>query len=56
MTPVTQADPGFPVGGGASPGGAQHMIMQNFEKNCMKLRKFWALGGGPHLNPTMSED
>ena len=40
------ADPGFPVGGGANPpGGRQHMILPNFAKNCMKLRKFWAVGG-----------
>ena len=43
------ADPGFPVGGGANPpGGRQHMILPNFMKNCMKLRKFWAVGGGAH--------
>ena len=42
----TGADPGFPVGGGANPpGGRQHMILPNFVKNCMKLRKFWAVGG-----------
>ena len=22
------------------------MILPNFAKNCMKLRKFWAVGGG----------
>ena len=46
---ITGADPGFPVGEGANPpggGGCQHMILPNFEKNCMKLRKFWAVGGG----------
>ena len=43
----TGADPGFPVGGGANlPGGRQHMILPNFAKNCMKLRKFRAVGGG----------
>ena len=26
-------------------GGHQHMILSNFAKNCMKLRKFWAMGG-----------
>ena len=31
------ADPGFPVGGSANP---------NFQKNRMKLRKIWAVGGG----------
>ena len=43
----TGADPGFPVGGGAnSPVGHQHMIWPNFMKNCVKLRKFWAVGEG----------
>ena len=44
---ITGADPGFPVGGGANPrgGGRQHMILPNFEKNCMKLRKFLTVGG-----------
>ena len=27
-------------------GGRQHMILPNFAKNCMKLRTFWAVGGG----------
>ena len=43
------AYPGFPVGGGANPPrgeGHQHMILPKFPKNCMKLRKFWALGEG----------
>ena len=41
------ADPGFPVGGGTDPiGGGQHTILSNVPKNCMKLRKFWAVGGG----------
>ena len=40
------ADPGFPIGGDAKPSvGRQHMILPNFVKNCMKLRKFWAVGG-----------
>ena len=35
------ADPGFPRGGGAnSPEGCQHTILQNFPKNCMKLKEF----------------
>ena len=34
-------DPGFAVGGGR-----QHMILPHFPKNCMKLRKFWAVGEG----------
>ena len=31
--------------GANPPGGRQHMILPNFAKNCMKLRKFWAVGG-----------
>ena len=36
------------------------MILPNFEKNCMKLRKFWAVGGWanargrPPSNPPLS--
>ena len=39
--------PGFPVGGGANPpeGGRQHTNFPDFPKNCMKLRKFWSVGG-----------
>ena len=42
-------DSGFPVGRGAdAPGGYQHTILPKFlkkkKKNCMKLRKFWAMG------------
>ena len=46
----TGADPGFPVGGGASPpgGGRQHTNLPNLSKNCIKLRKFWSMGGGGH--------
>ena len=41
-------DPGFPIGGGTNPpGGCQHIILPNFVKNCMKLRKFWGIGGCP---------
>ena len=52
------ADPGFPVGGGADPlEGRQHTILSNFPKNCMKSRKFWAVGGrapgAPPLNPPL---
>ena len=44
---LSGADPGFPVGGGVNPpGGHQHTILPNFPKNCMKLRNFWATGGG----------
>ena len=58
IIPSAGADPGFPVGGGANPsrggGGRQHMILPNVVKNCMKLRKFWELGGvragAPPLN------
>ena len=44
---VSGADPVFPVGGGANPreGARQHTILPNFVKKCMKLRKFWAVGG-----------
>ena len=43
---LSEADPGFPVGGGAKPpGGHQHMILPNFARHCLKLRKFWAVGG-----------
>ena len=49
----TGADPGFPVGGGADPlGGRQHTILLNFPKNCMKSRKFWAVGGRPPKSAT----
>ena len=40
------ADPGFPVGGDAKPpGGANTPFFQNFQKNYMKLRTFWDVGG-----------
>ena len=46
VMPLTGADSGFHVGGDANPlGGRQHMILPNFAKNCMKLRKFWAVQG-----------
>ena len=46
---IPGTDTGFPVGGGTNPpGGRQHMILPKFPKNCMKLRKFWAVGGGGH--------
>ena len=40
-------DPGFPVAGGANPPGAATYNFANFSKNknCMKLRTFWAMGG-----------
>ena len=53
------ADPGFPVGGIADHlgGGRQHTILSNFPKNCMKSRKFWAVGRararGAPLNPPL---
>ena len=55
----TVADLGFSVGGGANPPGRgrQHMILPNFVTNCMKLRKFWAVGdardGVAPLNPPL---
>ena len=40
------ADPGFPVGGDTNPpGGCKHTNLPDFSKNCMKLRKFWSVGG-----------
>ena len=50
------ADPGFPVGGGANPpgGGANIWFCQIFWKNCMKLRKFWAVGGAHRAPPPKS--
>ena len=50
------ADPGFSVGGDADPPGRgrKPMILANFPKNCMKLRKFWTVGGGrPLLDPPL---
>ena len=36
-------------------GGRQHMILPNFAKKCMKLRKFWAVrGGAPGVLPPKS--
>ena len=41
-------DPGFPVGGVANAlEGTNKRFLPNFPKKCMKLRKFWALGGRP---------
>ena len=37
---IPVADPGFPRGGGANPGGRQHTILPNFPKNCMQLKEF----------------
>ena len=35
-------------------GGRQHTILSNFQKNCMKSRKFWTVGGGgAPLNPPL---
>ena len=49
-TPRAVADPGFPRGGGANPkgGGAKLLFGQFFRENCMKMKKFWARGGGAH--------
>ena len=49
----TVADPGFPLGGGTSPrgGGAQHTILPNFPKNCMKLKEFGPCGEGGERRP-----
>ena len=40
------ADPGFPVGGGTNTPGVTNMILPNFQKNFMKLRKSWSVGRG----------
>ena len=57
---MSGTDPGFPVGGGASPPGEgrQHTNLPDFPKNCMKLRNFWSVGGGrapgcPPLDPPL---
>ena len=52
---LTGADPRFSVGGGANPPGesANIQICQVFPKNCMKLRKFWSVGGRPPLDPPL---
>ena len=58
------ADTGFPVGGGTNPpgGGHQHKNLPDLSKNCMKLRKFWSVGGGavrrerPPLHPPLVRD
>ena len=44
---LTGADTGFPIGGGINPpgGGCQHTNLPDSLKNCMKLRKFWSVGG-----------
>ena len=40
-------DPGFPIGGGTNHPGGDHQYtnLPDFLKNCMKLRKFWSIGG-----------
>ena len=43
--PKSEADLGFPVGGGANPRGTNIQICQIFPKKCMKLRKCWSVGG-----------
>ena len=42
------ADPEFPVEGAPAlkEGAPTYDIAKIFQKNCMKLRKFWAVGGG----------
>ena len=56
------ADPGIPVEGAPTVRGGggrrQHTKLPNFPKNCIKLRKFRAVGGAklppaPPLNPSM---
>ena len=59
IVPKPVADPGFPRGGGANPkGGRQPIIWSIFPENCMKMKKFWARGGGarpsrPPLDPPL---
>ena len=50
---IPGTDPGFSVLGGANPPerGRKPMILANFPKNCMKLRKFWTVGGAPGAPP-----
>ena len=57
---IMQEFPGFSVGEGANrPGGGGELtrFCQNFQKNCMKLRTFWAgegaRAGGAPLDPSM---
>ena len=52
---IAVADPGFPRGGGANPkgGGGQPIIWPIFAENCMKMKKFWARGGGASLAPPL---
>ena len=49
------ADPEFPDGLGTNSPWGTIMILPNFLKNCMKFRKFWALGVRP-LDPPMFPD
>ena len=54
----TGADPGFPVGRVPTyQGGTNIRFCHIFQKNCMKLRKFWAVGGCapgvPPLDPPL---
>ena len=47
-------DPRFPVGGGANTLGVTNMILPNFQKNFMKLRKSWVGGeGGAPMDPPL---
>ena len=50
MVVIAGADPGLVIGGGANPlgGGADPVYLIYFVKNPMKLKKFWAVGGGAH--------
>ena len=40
--PTTGADPGFSVGGAPT-----YDFANIFQKNCIELWKFWAVGGAP---------
>ena len=47
-------DPGFPREEGANPkGGRKPTIWPIFSEGCMKMKKFWAGGGAPPLDPPL---
>ena len=41
------------MGGLQTSRGRQHVNLPDFLKNCMKLRKFWSVGGGAPLDPSL---
>ena len=54
---LTRAGSRIPHRRGRQPvgGGGQHTNLPDFPKNCMKLRKFWSVGGpgGVPLDPPL---